>query len=147
MCSRSLFLSPSCTYTHTHWGKEAEMTSRVTNVTFFCLARWIICLTPRFASSGAIYIQYYFSTLFHPPSADKRDPNMNICLQQGDVNYRNELGEKDVLRKKLRQHLFSSLSGMFFYSFSTLRQLHTRCGTIVGFEEVQFLGEPPDSCC
>lgn len=80
MCSRSLFLSPSCTYTHTHWGKEAKMTSRVKNVTFFCLARWIICLTPHFASSGAIYIQYYFSTLFHPPSADKRDPNMHICL-------------------------------------------------------------------
>lgn len=81
MCSRFLFLSYRLAHTHTHWGKEAKMTSRVKNVKFFSLTRRIIFLTPHFASSGAIYIPYYFSTLFFlPPSADKRDPSMHICL-------------------------------------------------------------------
>lgn len=64
MCSRFFFLSYRLAHTHTHWGKEAKMTSRVKNVKFFCLTRRIIFLTPHFASSGAIYIPYYFSTLF-----------------------------------------------------------------------------------
>lgn len=81
---------------------------------FFCLARRIIFLTPHFPSREAIYIPYYFSTLFSPSICRKTRPQYAHLSLARDVNDINELGERDILSKKVS--VFSSLSGMFLLS-------------------------------